>query len=308
MICCIIIISTFSVFVFDNKSVQSYKFLMTCRKLFCFFCNFATAMRYFVHLSYDGTRFHGWQIQPNGISVEGEIERCMGIILRHPTDIIGAGRTDAGVHARHMVAHFDLNPEIVSTLPNDVIMVGSQAESGENDKLNCPQLTFRLNRILPPDISIHRIEQVDDSLHARFSAVSRTYHYYLHESKNPFRRTYSYECHFPLDFDAMNNAAAIMMEYEDFACFCKSHTDVKTTFCSITEARWIRASDDSWYFRITANRFLRNMVRAIVGTLIEVGRGKMSIQDFRAVIEGRKRTKAGESMPGNALFLEDVRY
>lgn len=242
-------------------------------------------MRYFIHLAYDGTRFHGWQIQPNGISVEGEIERCLSVILRQPVDIIGAGRTDAGVHARHMAAHFDI-PEAI----------------------DCAQLTYRLNRMLPPDISIYRIEQVADDLHARFSATSRAYHYYIYTRKDPFHRHYAWYCHYDLDFKRMNEAAAVLMEYKDFACFCKSHTDVKTTLCDVMEARWIEQHDGTWYFRIKANRFLRNMVRAVVGTLVEVGRGRMDIQGFRNVIEGKLRTQAGESMPGNALFLEKVEY
>lgn len=250
-------------------------------------------MRFFIHLAYDGTRYHGWQIQPNGISVEGEIERCLSILLQQPIDIVGAGRTDAGVHARHMVAHFDLQEE-----PKD----------------GCDQLTYRLNKILPKDITIYRIVPVADDLHARFSATKRTYHYYVSTRKSPFNRQYSWLAHYNLDFNLMNEAAAILLEYKDFACFCKSHTDVKTTLCDVTEARWIPIEDNTlpqhcdWYFRITANRFLRNMVRAVVGTLVEVGRHRMSLQDFRAVIEGKKRTQAGESMPGNALFLEFVGY
>ena len=243
-------------------------------------------MRYFIHLAYDGTHYHGWQIQPNGTSIEGEIERCLSTILRQDIDIVGAGRTDAGVHARHMAAHFDWAQE----------------------PLDCNQLTYKLNRMLPPDISIYRIEEVNDDMHARFSATSRTYHYYLHERKNPFARQYSYECHFSLDFNKMNEAAQLLLLYEDFAAFCKSHTDVKTTLCKVTEAEWIKHDDGTWHFVITANRFLRNMVRAVVGTLVEVGRGKLTIDGFRMVIEGKKRTQAGESMPGNALFLERVEY
>lgn len=253
-------------------------------------------MRYFVYLSYDGTRFHGWQIQPNGISVEGEIERCLSTILRAPIDIVGAGRTDAGVHASKMAAHFDL-PE--TPLPNAV---------SKDGMLDCEQLTYKVNRMLPPDISIHSIERVDDDMHARFSATLRTYNYFVHTSKNPFKRHYSYECHFALDFNKMNEAAKVLLEYKDFACFCKSHTDVKTTLCDVTEAEWRPLEDGCWVFVVSANRFLRNMVRAIVGTLVEVGRGRMTIDEFRLVIEGKKRTQAGESMPGNALFLVDVRY
>lgn len=199
---------------------------------------------------------------------------------------MGAGRTDAGVHARHMAAHFDWDGEMI----------------------DCEQLTYRLNRMLPRDISIYRTEQVDDNLHARFSATSRTYHYYLHEHKDPFARHYSFECHFSLDFNKMNEAAKTLLEYDDFAAFCKSHTDVKTTLCRVTEARWIPQNDGTWYFVITANRFLRNMVRAVVGTLIEVGRGRLSVEGFRLVVEGKKRTQAGESMPGNALFLHRIEY
>lgn len=254
-------------------------------------------MRYFIHLSYDGKRFHGWQIQPNGISVEGEIERCISTIMRTDIDIVGAGRTDAGVHARHMVAHFDY----VKSVPLD-------GDAFVDEKIDCEQLAYKLNRMLPPDISIYKIHPVDGDMHARFSATSRTYHYYLHEGKNPFKQEYSFESHFNLDFNKMNTAAKLLLEYDDFACFCKSHTDVKTTLCDVTEAEWIRQKDGSWYFRISANRFLRNMVRAVVGTLIEVGRGRLSIDGFREVIEGKKRTKAGESMPGKALFLEEVRY
>ena len=242
-------------------------------------------MRYFIHLAYDGTRYHGWQIQPNGISVEGEIELRLSTLLRQPIDIVGAGRTDAGVHARHMVAHFDF-------------------ENGCDTK----QLCYRLNRMMPPDICIYKIEKVADDLHARFSATSRTYHYYISTKRNPFNRQYTWLCHYDLDFELMNQAAEILMEYKDFASFCKSHTDVKTTLCNIIEAKWIKDDEGCYYFRIKANRFLRNIVRAVVGTLVEVGRHRLSLDDFRNVIEGKKRTMAGESMPANALFLERIEY
>ncbi len=241
-------------------------------------------MRYFIHLAYDGTRYHGWQIQPNGISVEGEIERCLSTLLRQSIDIVGAGRTDAGVHARHMVAHFNV------PVPVDV------------------NISYRLNRMLPPDICIHKIDEVADDMHARFSAVSRTYHYYITTQDDPFNRHYTWRCHYDLDFPLMNEAAAILTEYKDFASFCKSHTDVKTTLCTVTEARWVQTAEHQWHFRITANRFLRNMVRAVVGTLVEVGRHRMTLEQFREVIEGKQRTQAGESMPANALFLEKIEY
>lgn len=242
-------------------------------------------MRYFITLSYDGTRFHGWQIQPNGTTVQEELQHALSLLLREEISVTGAGRTDTGVHARVMVAHFDTNQE-----------------------QDCLQLVYKLNKLLPQDISIQKIEQVEEDMHARFSATSRTYHYYIHTEKSPFLRHYSYELHYPLDFSKMNEAARILMEYEDFGAFCKSHADVKTTFCKITQAEWHQTSPNTWFFEITANRFLRNMVRAVVGTLIEVGRGRMTLEGFRQVIEGKKRSDAGESMPGKALFLENIIY
>ncbi len=242
-------------------------------------------MRYFVTFKYDGTRYHGWQIQPNGNSIQAELQHAVSLLLREETLVVGAGRTDAGVHARMMVAHFDTQQE-----------------------LDCVQAAYRLNRILPRDIAVDKVEQVDGDMHARFSATSRTYHYYIHTRKNPFLRAYSCELHYALDFEKMNKAAVILLEYDDFGAFCKSHSDVKTTLCKITEARWVKKDNDSWYFVITANRFLRNMVRAVVGTLIEVGRNRISLDEFRMIIEGGRRTDAGESMPGNALFLENIKY
>lgn len=242
-------------------------------------------MRYFITLSYDGTPFHGWQIQPNGISVQEVLQKGLSTILRSETEVVGAGRTDTGVHARTMVAHFDHPAE-----------------------LDCQQTAYRLGRIMPPTIAIRRIERVADDMHARFSAKSRTYHYYIHTEKDPFLRHYSYRTPYTLDFGLMNRAAEILMEYEDFGAFCKSNSDAKTTLCHVTAAHWHQTSATSWYFEITANRFLRNMVRAVVGTLVDVGRGRMSLDDFRRVIEQGSRTAAGESMPGNALFLENVEY
>ena len=242
-------------------------------------------MRYFVTLSYDGTRFHGWQVQPNGISLQEELQRALSLLLRADIQVTGAGRTDAGVHARMMVAHFDFDGEVA-----------------------CKQLVYKLNRLLPHDIAIQKVEPVNNEMHARFSATSRTYFYYIHTEKSPFECHYSCELHYPLDFNLMNQAAALLLDYEDFGAFCKSHADVKTTLCKVTCAQWHQVSPSKWYFEITANRFLRNMVRAVVGTLIEVGRGRMTLDDFRKVIEGKRRTEAGESMPGNALFLQEIKY
>lgn len=241
--------------------------------------------RYFIWLSYDGTNYHGWQVQPNGISVQGELQRVLSTLLRQEISITGAGRTDAGVHARVMVAHFEIEGDI-----------------------DCKQLAYKMNRMLPQDIVVDRIEEVSLDMHARFSATERTYHYYIHMRKCPFERHYSCEIHYPLDFEKMNEAGRILTTYEDFGAFCKAHSDVKTTLCHVTRAEWIQTGDTTWYFVITANRFLRNMVRAVVGTLVDVGRGRLTLDEFRSVIEGKRRSDAGESMPGNALFLEDVKY
>ena len=242
-------------------------------------------MRYFVTFSYDGARYHGWQIQPNGDSVQARLQEALSTLLRQEIGVTGAGRTDAGVHARMMVAHFDCDSE-----------------------LDCPQLAYKLNRLLPYDIAVEKVEPVGDEMHARFSATSRTYHYYIHTVKDPFLRAYSCELHYPLDFAKMNEAGQLLMGYDDFGAFCKAGADVKTTLCHVTEARWIQTSPSTWYFRITANRFLRNMVRAVVGTMIDVGRGRLSLDEFCKVIEGKRRTEAGESMPANALFLENITY
>ncbi len=241
-------------------------------------------MRYFVTFSYDGGRYHGWQIQPNGVSVQEKLQEALSTLLREEITVTGAGRTDTGVHARMMVAHFDA------------------------DEIDCEQLMYKLNRLLPQDIAVQKVERVSEEMHARFSAKCRTYHYYIHTRKEPFLRTYSCEMHYALDFAKMNEAAQRLLDYEDFGAFCKSGADVKTTLCKVTKAEWIQTSPTTWYFEITANRFLRNMVRAVVGTLIDVGRGRLSVDEFCKVIEGKKRTEAGESMPGHALFLEKIEY
>ena len=246
-------------------------------------------MRYFVTLSYDGTRYHGWQIQPNGVSVQEKLQEALSTLLREPVTVTGAGRTDARVHARMMVAHFDL-PTWHDGIPDG------------------KQLAYKLNRLLPYDIAVSKVEAVSDDMHARFSAKSRMYRYYIHTTKDPFQKAYSCEIHYPLDFAKMNEAARLLMDWEDFGTFCKSGADVKTTICHVTSAEWHQTSPSEWYFEITANRFLRNMVRAVVGTLVEVGRGRLALDEFRKVLASGRRTEAGESMPGHALFLEDIKY
>ncbi len=242
-------------------------------------------MRYFMTLSYDGSRYHGWQVQPNGNSVQAEVEKALSVLLRSEVPVVGAGRTDAGVHARCMVAHFDFD--------------------GTADISN---LAYKLNRFLPYDISVSSIKRVDTDKHARFSAILRTYRYYIHLHKNPFLRAYSCELHYDLDFELMNEAANTLLDYNDFGAFCKSNSDAKTTICDVKSAGWHSLSPHSWYFEISANRFLRNMVRAVVGTLIDVGRHRLTVDGFRKVVEGGLRTAAGESMPAHALFLEDIKY
>ena len=209
-------------------------------------------MRYFLEFSYNGKSYHGWQNQPNAISVQEVMENALSILLRNKTDIVGAGRTDSGVHAKQMFAHFDVN------IPVD-----------RDDLLH------KLNSFLPADISIYNIHEVNDKAHARFDAVSRTYEYWITQCKNPFLSDYSYCMKSPLDIKKMNEVSKILFEYDDFQCFSKSRTDVKTYICHIMEANW-RSDNEKLVFTIKADRFLRNMVRAIVGTLIEVGTNKLS--------------------------------
>lgn len=245
-------------------------------------------MRYFIFFSYDGTNYHGWQIQPNANSVQQELQHALSTILRKNIEVVGAGRTDTGVHARHMAAHFDWQKDKIP--------------------MALDQLAYRLNRILPRDIAVYEVREVSPEMHARFSATSRTYHYYIHTRKDPFERHYSLQINYPLDFKKMNEAAEYFLHHEDYAAFCKAGGDNKTTICHVTTAQWVQTSPTTWYFEITANRFLRNMVRAVVGTLIDVGRGKITMEQFLNILHNGTRSDAGESMPGNALFLEKVEY
>ena len=239
-----------------------------------------------MYLAYNGTRFCGWQRQPNGISVQQCLEETMSVILREQVSVIGAGRTDAGVHARQMPAHFDV--------------------SGDLEDVSA--LTEKLNRMLSKDIAVLRIAPVKADAHARFDAVSRTYHYYITDRKNPFDYEWVYRMSLKrLNFDRMNEACSELLAYTDFTSFSKLHTDVKTNHCRIMKAGW-RPDGDRWVFIIQADRFLRNMVRAIVGTLFDVGSGKITPADFRAVIEAKDRCKAGMSAPPEGLVLMEVGY
>lgn len=240
--------------------------------------------RYFIYLGYNGKNYCGWQIQPNGITVQQTIEEALATLLRKPAPITGAGRTDTGVHARLMVAHFDWD-----------------------EPLDTSFLSEKLNRLLPKDIAIYKVVSVRPDAHARFDATSRTYNYYITVRKDPFNFEQVYRMYGSVDIEAMNKACRVLYDYIDFTSFSKLHTDVKTNNCKITHAGW-KQEGDVWVFTITADRFLRNMVRAIVGTLLEVGKGKLSIEDFKEIIEAKDRGRAGTSVPGHALFLTDITY
>ena len=225
--------------------------------------------RYFIYLAYDGTRYHGWQIQPNGDSVQQQLMNALQTLLRREViEVTGAGRTDAGVHAKLMVAHFDYD-----------------------DAIDCMKLTDKLNRLLPPDISVFKVIPVDTEMHAR-----------------PFMRQYRYKLHKAPDFELMNHAAKLLLQVKDFTSFSKLHADVKTNICHVTRAEWKQIDEVTWVFTIQADRFLRNMVRAVVGTLLEVGYGKISIEDFLQIILQKDRCSAGMSVPAHGLFLVDIQY
>ncbi|MCD8292772.1 MAG: tRNA pseudouridine(38-40) synthase TruA [Prevotellaceae bacterium] len=241
--------------------------------------------RYFLYIAYDGAAYHGWQIQPNGITVQERLMQALETSLRRATEVTGAGRTDTGVNASLMVAHFDAEAPV-----------------------DTAALTEKLNSLLPADIAVKRIRAVIPTAHARFDATSRTYRYYLSTAKSPFRRAYSYRVFKTPDFELMNEAASLLAAYTDFTSFSKLHTDTKTNNCRVTQARWTQVDQITWVFTITADRFLRDMVRAIVGTLLEVGRGKLTLDGFRRVVEGRDRSLAGTSVPAHALFLCDISY
>ena len=241
-------------------------------------------MRYFITFSYNGTDFHGSQTQPNGNTVQAELEAAFATILRKPVALTFAGRTDAGVHAEKMVAHFGLDKEAPANL------VG------------------RLNNLLPASIAISELQRVTDEAHARFDATERTYYYRITTRKDPFLYVNHTRVAPGLDFEAMNKAALMLLGEQDFASFCRTHTDVKTTICNVKEAKWVIENETEAYFVITADRFLRNMVRAVVGTLFEVGKGKMNEAAFGDVIAAHDRCKAGHSAPAEGLSLIEIIY
>lgn len=240
-------------------------------------------MRYLLELAYKGTKYHGWQIQPNSNTVQAEVNKALSIILQANITTLGSGRTDAGVHAKQQYIHFDYHKEL------DAALIG------------------KLNSVSPSDIAFYSIQKVDDNFNVRFDAVSRSYCYYIETTKNPFQTDLYYRFHQLLDINKMNEAAKLLLTHTDFECFSKVHTDVNTFNCTISLAEW-RKVENKLEFRIQANRFLRGMVRAIVGTLLEVGQGKMKISEFQQVLKSNDRGKAGRSVPASGLFLTEVKY
>tara|TARA_R110000868_G_scaffold91812_10_gene254524 strand:- start:13913 stop:14656 length:744 start_codon:yes stop_codon:yes gene_type:complete len=241
-------------------------------------------LRYFIELSYNGKAYHGWQNQPKDISVQEVIEHALSIILKETLAIVGAGRTDTGVHALQMFAHFDTET-----------------------KFNEKDLVFKLNSFLPNDISISQIFKVKSDSHARFDAIGRTYTYRISLKKNAFNFENAYYLSKELDLVKMNDASKLLLQYKDFQCFSKSNTDVKTYNCKISRAAW-SIENNELHFIIKADRFLRNMVRAIVGTMINIGIGKIEVSDLHDIIKSKSRSEAGYSVPAHALYLTEVEY
>lgn len=241
-------------------------------------------MRYFIEFAYRGTDFHGSQIQPNGDTVQAALESAFATIMREPISLTFAGRTDAGVHAEKMIAHFDVMKDIPANLG------------------------ARLNNLLPNSIAVHSIRPVIELAHARFDALSRTYYYRITTRKDPFLYINHARVADGLDFDAMNAAAQWLLGKQDFSSFCRAHTDAKTTICDVREAQWVQENETEAHFVITADRFLRNMVRAVVGTLFEVGKGRMNEEAFRDVIAAHNRCRAGHSAPAEGLSLVEIIY
>ena len=242
--------------------------------------------RYFIQLNYKGTNYHGWQIQPNATTVQEVLTNAFSTILKENIEITGAGRTDTGVHASYFIAHFD-----------------SEKPNLHSDT----KLIFKLNSFLPKDIAIQNIQKVNEEAHARFDAKNRTYHYYIHQQKDPFLIESSYFFPQKLNIDLMNKACELLYDFTDFTSFSKLHTDVKTNNCKIIEAIWTK-EDYKLTFKIKADRFLRNMVRAIVGTLIDIGKNKITPEDFIEIIESKNRSHAGVSVPAHGLYLSNIEY
>ena len=241
--------------------------------------------RYLIELMYDGTNYHGWQVQKNALGIQQVLDEALSLVFREKVTTLGCGRTDTGVHARQFFAHFDLT----TIIPD------------------CNHIVHRLNGLLSHEIAIRRIFKVADTFNARFDAIARTYQYHIYFHKNPFLNKRAYWLHYHPDVDKMQEAANLLLNHTDFSCFSKSRTQVKTNICHISSAQW-RFENNELIFRITADRFLRGMVRAIVGSLLWVGENKISIQEFKQIITGKDRKQAGTSVPACGLYLEEIRY
>lgn len=242
--------------------------------------------RYFIELSYNGATFFGWQRQPNQLSVQEEIETAFSkIYSNEPISVVGCGRTDTGVHAYHYVLHVDLEGVV-----------------------DFNHLIFKLNRILPESIVIHSMKEASENFHARFSATSRTYRYFINRKKDPFKQGVSWTFLQDLDFEAMNQAGERLLGTKDFTSFSKVNTDTKTNICTVSKAKWVKVDETNYYFEITADRFLRNMVRATVGTLLEIGLGKKAPESILTILEAKDRREASVSVPAHGLFLWEVVY
>lgn len=242
-------------------------------------------MRYFIELQYDGGAYCGWQRQPEQPTVQGTIEDALTKLLRQPTEIVGAGRTDTGVNASFYVAHFD-----------------------SEEAIDCDRIAYKLNAMLPHDIAIKRIYNVAEELHARFDAIEREYTYLLSPVKSPFRRHSAWICYYQLNVEKMNEAAEVLLETEDFTTFAKLNSNNKTNICHVSHAEWVVEDDGTLRFTIRADRFLRNMVRAIVGTLVDVGRGRYTVEEFAEIVAARDLSRASSGAPPQGLFLSNVKY
>jgi len=243
------------------------------------------AKRYFIELSYDGSEFHGWQIQPNAKTIQETLNSALSTLLRTDIYTVGCGRTDTGVHASQYFAHFEV----------------------EETTFQPEELTYRSNRVLPPSIAVQRIFEVAPDAHTRFSATSRSYTYLITQQKDPFAVLRKWEMREALDLNRMNEGAAILKTYEDFSCFSKSNTQTETNLCNVTHAEWSQEGSEI-RFDITANRFLRNMVRAVVGTLVDLGKGTITLDDLKTIIESKERSEAGLSVPAHGLYLTRITY
>ena len=257
--------------------------------------------RYFIHLAYNGANYNGWQTQPGLPTVQETLEKALSTLLRQPVAVVGCGRTDTGVHASDFYAHFNVSDECG--------MMSDERGAAAYSSLitHHSSLVFKLNSFLPPDIAIFDIFPVADNAHARFDATARTYQYHVSDRRLPFRQGQCCRLYFKPDIDKMNEAARVLMEYDDFTSFAKLHTQVKTNICHLSHAEWTE-EEGGWVFTIRSNRFLRNMVRSVTGTLLDVGRGKLSIEGLREIIERKDRCAAGVSMPACGLFLTKVEY